>query len=83
MSTLFAASMPSEFGVQYKKWDDNVYNSASTYQGTIAFQGLENLLRGQANTFTQTIPGSDVGRRFPHMADRTLCRRHLQNHGLT
>ena len=52
------------FGVQYKKWDDNVYNSASTYQGTIAFQSLRSLLAGTANTFTQTIPGSDVGRSF-------------------
>jgi outer membrane receptor protein involved in Fe transport len=52
------------FGVQYKKWDDNVYNSASTYQGTIAFQSLQNLLAGKANTFTQTIPGSDLGRGY-------------------
>ena len=52
-----------KFGVQYRKWHDNMYNSAGTYQGTIAFQSLEKLLRGQANTFGQTIPGiSDIGR---------------------
>ena len=51
-----------KFGVQYKKWQDNVYNSASTYQGTIAFTSLASLLASKANTFAQTIPGSDVGR---------------------
>jgi hypothetical protein len=52
-----------KFGVQFKKWDDNVYNSASTYQGTIAFQSLQNVLAGKVNTFGQTIPGiSDIGR---------------------
>jgi Carboxypeptidase regulatory-like domain/TonB-dependent Receptor Plug Domain len=52
-----------KFGMQYRKWHDNMYNSASTYQGTIAFQSLRSLLAGSANTFTQTIPGiSDIGR---------------------
>jgi hypothetical protein len=47
-----------QFGVQYKKWDDNIYNYAANSRGPYSFQNLQQFLSGgPASSWTAYVPG--------------------------
>ncbi len=47
-----------QFGVQYKKWDDNIYNYAANSRGPYSFQNLQQFLwGGPASSWTAYVPG--------------------------